>query len=606
MANYIKSVGEFLADDSDYIIEEIKKNNPESESSQIQSWKALITDLKNSNISNLDKSITISLEYSLPLDGMGIDVLFAGLDKFNQKKVIIVEAKQWVDSNVFTYEFGEYRSETLTLHPQIQVSRHAAAFKDYLSIGENYEVRPLIFAKNLTISGIRRLLETNPSKTTTNVPIEVKINKIIEIVSNEIMSSNNDINNELKTAEYKPSKSIISAMSSMVSRYDPFILTKEQEEVVTTVLKELDSGKKVIRITGAAGSGKTAILLHLYIKLLNESNDDKRPIFISGAQNTKLYQSLFPEVERSFTFSFSLNRMVGRTIGHKYFICMDEAQHNEQGIITEMINRGAHLILCYDEAQTINANNALTELESLDNRKDFVSINLKNSVRYSGSQVFETNVKKVLNGEKNLLADDKFDFRVFDSIDELEKHTIDLIKQKPNSTVAITGLLSNDAKDISERPGSHIFLNWGYQGESRWIPYIEGKNYLDQYNGKLWVGTWWLPGLDVDYISVIVGNDARMTINGLKACPEGAKHYKMMLSVAKELNFPSNLFVTKNSFGKIVEDTVKSTKNVLTYIEGNADIKKEFMQRFTELLKNNYYILLTRGRKGCFVCFSNK
>lgn len=602
MANYIKTIKEFLEDDTQVIIDQLLVESQAS-ASQIQSWKVLIEDLKQSNLHLLNQDICIAIEYSLPIDGMGIDLLIAGVNDSERKTAYVIEAKQWGDSNIYEYTFGEGRGDDIELHPQIQVGRHAFAFKDYLNIGENYNVLPYVYTKKLSNSAVNLMIQKNPLSFTSNIPVKQSLNEIIIEINNSLKSSSQDIFNDLNNAEYKPSKAITAAMNSIVTRHDPFILTPEQEKVVEQVMNAFKNGKKVVRITGAAGSGKTAILLHLYVRFLNEANDDKRPIFVSGAQNTKLYQSLFREVERSFTFSFSLTRMVGKTIGNKYYIFMDEAQHNREGIITEMINRGANLVLCYDISQTINANNSLAELAGLENRNDFISIELENSVRFSGSQVFEINAKKVLNGDHNLLEDDKFDFRIFDTIEELENHTINVIQNNPDSTVAVTGLLSDDAAEIADRPNSKIFINWGYLGETRWFPYIENKNYLNQYNGKLWVGTWWLPGLDVDYTSVIVGGDAKMTDNGLRAVPEGAKHYQMMISIAEEQNYPKSVFILKKD-GKI--DTVKTAQSILDYIEEDSQRKTIFIDRFSELLKNNYYILLTRGRKGCYVCFSNK
>jgi len=606
MNHYIVKLEDFLKNDVNDIITKLSILNPTAEKSQINSWITLINDIKQSNVSLLPKDVVVGIEVNLPIDGMGVDLMIMGKDKDDSKHSFLIEAKQWVDSNVYTYEFGESRSETQTLHPQIQLARHVMGFKDYTNIGAEFITHSFVFTRNLSDQAINHLININPIKEFKSIPMIISMNDIISEISKILVSGSDDIFDLFTNMSYKPSKSIIAAMESMVSKYEPFILTDEQENVVKQIFDAFNSGKKIIRITGVAGSGKTAILLHTYIKLVNKQSDDIRPIFISGAQNTKLYQSLFREVERSFSFSFSLDKMVGKTIGHKYYLCMDEAQHNESGIISNMINRNAQLILCYDEGQTINANNALVELKQLETRSDFVSINLQNSVRYSGSQVFEKNVKKVLNGNMEIDPDFLYDFKIFDTIEELENHTIDLIKKNPKSTIAITGLLSNDASAISNRPNSKIFIDWGYQGECRWIPYVESKDYLQKNNGKLWVGTWWLPGLDVDYVSVIVGGDAKMTINGIEAVPHGAKHYKMMISIAEKLNYPKHLFVNKQSFGKTVQDTVKSSNNIINYAFSDANLKRIFIQEFSELLKNNYYILLTRGRKGCYVCFSNK
>lgn len=606
MKNYVKLLSEFIDENTDTIIKELSLLNPDAEKSQINSWSVLVQDVKSINSKIPCSDLVISIEFNLPIDGMSIDLLIAGYDRNMRKHVFLIESKQWVDSNIHTYQFGEYRSETLTLHPQIQVARHAIAFKDYLDIGNSYQVHPYVFMRNLPTVGVNHLRRLGIEYVSRNVPIENDMNKIFRDIFSVISTTNKEMIQEIQAAQYKPSKSIISAMESIISRNEPFILTEEQQLVVHQIFDAFRSGLKIVRITGAAGSGKTAILLHTYLKLLNKQNDEMRAIFVPGAQNTKLYQSLFPDVERSFTFSFGLDKMVGKTIGHKYYVCMDEAQHNQKGIISKMIDRGAHLILCYDENQTINADNALEELYSLQNRSDFTSIELKNSVRFSGSQVFEKNIKNLLSGEVIDTKDDCYDFRIFNSIEELETSTLDLVRSNPNTSVAVTGLLSNDAKSIADRPNSKIFLDWGYQGECRWIPYIEKKDYLSQFGGKLWVGTWWLPGLDVDYVSVIVGGDAKMTEMGLQAIPEGAKHYQMIMSIARMLKYPDSLFVPKTSFGKTITDSVRSTKNIIEYAYSDRSRRKEFVEKLTILLKNNYYILLTRGRKGCFVCFSNK
>ena len=93
-----------------------------------------------------------------------------------------------------------------------------------------------------------------------------------------------------------------------------------------------------------------------------------KPYFVSGAQNTALYRSLYPSVQSSFSYSFPLPRMVNSTTGPKSIILMDEAQHNESGIMTKLLNAGATMVVCYDPNQTINANNSLAELSNFEKR----------------------------------------------------------------------------------------------------------------------------------------------------------------------------------------------------------------------------------------------
>ena len=157
----------------------------------------------------------------------------------------------------------------------------------------------------------------------------------------------------------------------------------------------------------------------------------------------------------------------------------------------------------------------------------------------------------------------------------------------PDETVAVTGLLSFDSKKytIEENPDSILFTKWGSKTECEWMPYIRDKNYFEKNDGNLWVGTWWMPGLDVDYVAVLVGGDVTMTPNGVIANPEQAKHYRMMVSIATQLNLPSELITEKKIFGKLSIDYFNSSKRIIEYINKpeNAELKEKYISLFSKL-----------------------
>lgn len=610
MKGYIKSLFEFLNDSEEAVVSKIMADYPEADNSQIQSWKTLIKDLKSVNkITQLPIETIIGIEYELPISGMAVDVIICGYDKDNNKVSYIIESKQWADTYINQVSFSSYREEGKELHPQIQVSRHKLGFYDYTNIGHEYKVYPFVFIRNCSQRGIEKVLVMNPAPKTKEVTITNDLGIIFDEIANTIVSSNNILKNDLINAEYKPSKDIILAMKSILTREEPFILTSEQLKSIDTIKKSIVDGKKIIRVMGPAGSGKTAILLNLYVELLNnKETSNLRPIFISGAQNTAYYRSAYPEIENSFGYSFSLEKSVAKTKGNLYVILMDEAQHNQEGIITNMINRGATLIMCYDVSQIINADNALKEIKAIETRDDFVSIELKDSVRFNGSQIAKSNIKEYLRGGNSLQPDEKFDFKTFSNFKDFQKQIFETIAKNPNSSFAVTGLLSNDSKKytLEENPDSKLFAKWGNKTECEWMPYINSKDYLVKNDGNLWVGTWWMPGLDVDYVAVLVGGDAKLTKNGLVAIPEQAKHFRMMISIARQMDFPKELFLEKKVFGKIGLDSVNTTKKIIEYINknGNESIKNKFIDLFSKLLRNNYYIMMSRGRKGCYVYFA--
>ena len=612
MDGYITTVGNFIIQSSEQIITSLKSIYPMAEESQVDSWRTLVDDVKGSNLlHSIPQDCVIAIEYSLPTDGMAVDLILAGRDTSGERIAIIIESKQWSDSWIHAYDFSAYRENDRELHPQVQVSNHKLSFQQYLDIGQNYTVIPVVFMRNCSCNALSYLKSKCPRENCRDIEIRNDINEIIDSFLQLVVSGDECIADELRNAVYSPSIEIIDAMKSIVTKEDPFILTAEQRSVVEQIEKSVLDGKRIIRIFGTAGTGKTAILLNLYIRFLEEKETGNiRPIFISGAQNTALYRSLYPEVERSFTYSYSLKRMVENTKGNLYVILMDEAQHNSPGIITDMVERGCTIILCYDENQTINADNPIEEIHRLEQREDFVSFELKEKMRYNGSQYAEENIRTLLDGGSSFKDDEKYDFMVCDSFDEFQEKVFSTIREHPEETVAVAGLLSHDASDYTykRKPGSKLFTKWGYKGECKWIPYVYRKEYLTENNGKIWVGTWWLPGLDVDYIAVIIGGDAKLTSNGLVAIPENAKHYNMMVSVAMNMGLPRDLIKERNSYGRRKIDYFKSSKQIIDYINRpeNEAIRHDFLDRFSKLLRNNYYITMSRGRKGCFVYFTKR
>ena len=239
------------------------------------------------------------------------------------------------------------------------------------------------------------------------------------------------------------------------------------------------------------------------------------------------------------------------------------------------------------------------ELEQLENSYEFTTIFLNDSVRFNGSNVFEKNIKRILQGDSEIEKDNRFEFGICKSLKDMEKITLDIISKKPDATVAVVGLLSDDDRQTAKDSDGFFFVNWTNKAESKWMPYVRGKEYLSQNNGSLWAGTWWMPGLDVDYVIVIGGNDAILTSDGFIGNPNHSRNYTMMLSIAEVIGIPEKIFSSGSSSNKV--------KEILKYLDlpQNKDLKNQFIREFSFYLRNMYYILLTRGRKGCYMYFKN-
>ena len=608
MEGFFSTINDVRGTETNDIVQRIKAFYPDSEESQIRSWRVLVDDLKGALSQHpLPPDVNVAIEYSLPTDGMAADLILTGKDDNGKQHLFIIESKQWSDSFIEEASFTTYRQEGKDLHPEIQVCRHLISFRDYLDIGSKFEITPYVFVRNASSKGLQDIRDKHPSPGGRRVEVVNDLAKIVSDVSKVLKHGSAEIVSDLKNAKFQPCKGIVDAMHSIVTKEEPFILTKEQSCAVDRIRDALRAGKRVIRVTGAAGAGKTAILLNLYVTVLKRSvKTGIIPIFVSGRQNTALYRSIYPQSEDTFTLPWTLDRTVTPARAKKFMIFMDEAQHNDEGVVTNMVTRGARLVLCYDEHQTINANNPIKELVNLESRSDFATIELKETVRYNGSVVAEKNISYCLSGRTEFLADDKFDFRMFSNYDEFQDGVFSLVKDHPNSTVAVTSML----KTLPLSSRQRFFTNWGSRTECEWIPYVRNRNYSSRFDGKLWVGSWWMPGLDVDYTAVIVGEDAVLTSNGLIANVDKVKMFAMIVSIAQAMHIDQGLVVNKSSSygsrGGI--DYYTSYRNIISHLHkaGNEDVMKEFSLRCTEYIRNCYYIMMTRGKKGCYVYFSCK
>lgn len=202
--------------------------------------------------------------------------------------------------------------------------------------------------------------------------------------------------------------------------------------------------------------------------------------------------------------------------------------------------------------------------------------------------------------------DEKFDFRIFDNYDDFQNAIFSLHNDRPDMTIAVTSML----KTLPISSNQCLFTNWGSRTECEWIPYVRNRNYQGQYNGRFWVGSWWMPGLDVDYTAVIVGEDAILTSDGLIANVDKVKMFAMIISIAQDLKIDADLIAHKpRKYGGVGGiDYYNSFKNIISHLHKpeNADLLSEFTVRCTEYIRNCYYIMMTRGKRGCFVYFDRR
>lgn len=594
MKGYVSTIGSFITTPTKTIVDDLITLHPDASESLAKSWVYLIEKLKNHpSIRDLNPEIIIGIEYTLPVNSMGVDLFLYG-HKQKWDVMLIIESKRWSDSFIKKNTYSEFRSDKETLYPQVQIYRQKIAIKHYLDIGQDIDaIIPGVYLDN-NGGPIPEEIFVPDTNIASSITITSDFGRIMRYA--EDMGPGRLKSDDFQNATYCPSRDIIEAMDSIASKEEPFVLTEEQEKDLAEIEAALQSGKNIIHIFGSAGSGKTAILLNLYVRLLKKRDiTGITPYFSSGGQNTNLYRSLYPQVKFNFSMTYTLRNDINSNNGPKSILLLDEAQSNENGMILSFVNKGATVVFCHDSNQIVNLNNSVSELSELTKRDDYFFIVLRNSVRFNGSQLFESNVKKLLNENKKPVSDDNYYFKVVSDMDSLKEEIQYLRHTYPASTLSISGLLSADAPDIVRQSNGLFFVRWGYKTETQWVPYVRRCNYESEFGGSYWLGTWWSPGLDVDYNVVVVGGDAIMTKNGLIGDASPSKLYKAVESVLQRVDVPQS-------------DRSRACSSYSSFIDycnhGHDDCKKSFDNMFNELIRNYYYITLTRGKKGCVVYFT--
>lgn len=127
-----------------------------SNKSEIQSWNKSLkyfSDILSET--NLDNTVTITLEYNLPLTSNRIDLILTGYNNSKNPIVLVFELKQWenvnniVDSNYLVQTFlnGCLRN---VVHPGYQVWSYSEILKNYNEYIQenNVEIRSCLLMHN--------------------------------------------------------------------------------------------------------------------------------------------------------------------------------------------------------------------------------------------------------------------------------------------------------------------------------------------------------------------------------------------------------------------------------------------------------------------------
>ena len=547
----------------------------------------------------------VILEYQLPLSSKRLDCLICGRDRARADNAVIIELKQWEKcqvadgvNEVTTWIAGAQRE---LLHPSVQVE----GYKSYLESTHtafhegpnpvilnacaylhnyNYYSEDVLFSSKF--DGPRNRC---PIFTADDVP-KLKEHLVTRLEKGE----GTEVLKRVEASKYRPSKKLMEHVKRMIQGNPVYILLDDQQVVYDKILSLAKQGfhdkqKTVIVVKGGPGTGKSLIAINVMAALSGEG-----------------YNTQYATGSRAFTET--LRKRVGSLGGiqFRYFnsyshadrdavdvLLADESHRIRQTSVSrytrkedrtglpqieELIKAAKSTVFFIDDYQIVRPG----EIGSVQFIKEnaerlgckVLEYELQVQFRCNGSDAFVNWINNTLGIQRtaNVIWERKeeFDFRILDSPEAVEKTIREQVAQGFTGRVTAGYCWHWSMPDAEGNLNEDVVIGdyrrpWDARPEARKLAKGIPKATLwaDDPNGINQVGCVYnAQGFEFDYAGVIMGPDLRYNFD--RQAWEG---------------HPEN--------------------------SHDAVVKRD-ARRFTDLTKNTYRVLFSRGMKGCFAYFMDK
>jgi DUF2075 family protein len=577
------------------------KPSPAEVSSWRNSLRAISQVFQYANL--LDHGVI--LEYQLPLNSKRLDCMISGKDENDQDNAVIIELKQWEktkESNglneVMTWVGGAERD---VLHPSVQVGQYQMYLQDTHTAfydGENpVNLNACSYLHNYNFYNEDVIFDAKFKEPLDKYPLFTADNvvKLKDYLEKKLSKGNGmEVLNRIEESKYRPSKKLMNHVGNTIKGKSDYILLDEQLIIYDKVFAEVRDGfhdkqKTVVIVKGGPGTGKSVIALNLMADLLI---NDYNAHYATGSK----------------AFTETLRKIIGTrgSAQFKYFNSYVGAQKNEIDVlicdeshriressnnqytpkekktnlpqIDEIILASKVSVFFIDDDQIVRPN----EIGSIKYIKDnaikhncrVLEYELEAQFRCNGSDGFVNWINNTLGVQKtaNIIWDsnEQFDFKVFDSPLNLENAIKNKIEEGNTGRVTAGFCWSWSFPDSNGELLNDVVIGdykrpWNAKPDAKMLALgIPKSNFwAHDPNGINQVGCiYTAQGFEFDYVGVIIGKDLTYNFDDQKW--EGHK---------------------EQSYDSVV---------------------KRSKEKFVDLIKNTYRVLLTRGMKGCYVFFEDK
>lgn len=581
--------------------------------SQVNAWNASLPEmalvLKDMDV---DRNIDVAVEYKLVQSRDRIDFLICGEDDSGKENVVVVELKQWSQARpthkqYFVNTFGG-GGEGDYWHPSYQAYNYAQIlvnFNEYVR-EKKVQLPSCSYLHNMDEGNSVLLDDKDKYPLVESAPVFYQGQKarLGAYISKFVKRPNKKLLFHIEDSRIIPSRFLAKMLSDAIKgnpffSYDESQATSVAQIVETAVDSATYGGKRTIIIKGGAGTGKSVVAINALGQLINNNESGHRlnAVYVtSNAAPRNLYTEELVEDDYKKTVISALFRYptVFCHVGEDEFDCalIDEAHRvfdfkggvgikKGTHVLDDIIRASRVAVFFIDDDQAVTT----TDFATIERIRDAArrmhskviegaALELKTQFRVTGGEQYISFIKSFLGYNDDLTSYQpvKYDFKVFDSAQEMHR----TIVEKDN--------IYNCDHTVSGK--CRVVAGYAYEWESKgqnrngdaFDIILDSGNYKAKWNlrcNEVGPKYSWLndpdsinevgcihtcQGLDMNYCGVIIGKDLQYRDGKILYCQS---------------------------------QIAKSDKN--------SGIRKADPETASRLIRNTYYVLLTRGMLGTYV-----
>ena len=596
------------------------------------------------NRTNIPDDITVICEYQLKNLPNRCDVILLGCDARGRRTMLVIELKQWsndrvsasqadIDKNMVHVKGLEGNRDGKTKHPVFQVSEYVNVFKKaYEAVAEeNISVYGCAYLHEYELTDdciLRAGFEVSngykyvaKGRNIFGCDNEEELVKILNFLFALPCPELKDI---IINSEVRPNDEFVDRLAAFAKGSEIFASSDEHKRMIALIDDVSQKGDKhVIIVQGSPGTGKTVAafnsILYFAKKKKNvvylTKNSQLRRTFLKylSASGTKDdFKKNFNGLQAGMMFSY-LSNIEGPNVKYDLIVA-DEAQHMDQKTVSMIIQKSTISVFLMDKDQRID----LRDIKSMDHITSIAwgcGIPGTNIHRRSFVQQYRMNgganqigvVKRILGektGEECKPDESNYTVRLVKTPDELFR----IIREKNSSGLharvgaglcwkwKYESMSDSNVTDITiDESGQTYEYSWNNYARKEWLLSGEGSDSteLSTIDEVGCVHT--MLGQELEYVGVIIGDDLKYDTFNHKVVEDPDKN-----TAFYEVNngkWSGGYGIGKNQKYKTFSQT--------SMYEG-SDNKEKLYSEAQAIIRNMYRILLTRGKRGCYIyCTDN-